>query len=89
MTLTLRLASIARSSSHPLAAPSWHADPMKARTRARGVGPLRAPQAGKQCPPLARVAAPAARSRMVAFAVSQPDYVDINEILFRPKRQEL
>jgi len=28
-------------------------------------------------------------SRAVAFAISQPDDVDINEILFRPTRQEL
>jgi NADP-dependent 3-hydroxy acid dehydrogenase YdfG len=28
-------------------------------------------------------------ARMVAFAMSQPDDVDINEILFRPTRQEL
>lgn len=26
---------------------------------------------------------------MVAFAISQPDYVDVNEILFRPTAQEL
>jgi len=26
---------------------------------------------------------------MVAFAISQPDYVDVNEILFRPTTQEL
>jgi NADP-dependent 3-hydroxy acid dehydrogenase YdfG len=25
----------------------------------------------------------------VAFAISQPDDVDINEVLFRPTRQEL
>lgn len=36
------------------------------------------------------VAIPAASfARMVAFAISQPDDVDINEILFRPTRQEL
>jgi NADP-dependent 3-hydroxy acid dehydrogenase YdfG len=28
-------------------------------------------------------------ARAVAFAISQPDEVDINEILFRPTRQEL
>ncbi len=28
-------------------------------------------------------------ARMVAFAMSQPDDVDINEILFRPTAQEL
>jgi NADP-dependent 3-hydroxy acid dehydrogenase YdfG len=28
-------------------------------------------------------------ARTVAFAVSQPDDVDINEILFRPTRQEI
>jgi NADP-dependent 3-hydroxy acid dehydrogenase YdfG len=28
-------------------------------------------------------------ARAVAFAVSQPDDVDVNEILFRPTRQEL
>jgi NADP-dependent 3-hydroxy acid dehydrogenase YdfG len=27
--------------------------------------------------------------RMVAFAISQPEDVDVNEILFRPTRQEL
>jgi NADP-dependent 3-hydroxy acid dehydrogenase YdfG len=27
-------------------------------------------------------------ARMVAFAISQPDDVDVNEILFRPTRQE-
>jgi len=28
-------------------------------------------------------------ARMVAFAMSQPEDVDVNEILFRPTRQEL
>jgi NADP-dependent 3-hydroxy acid dehydrogenase YdfG len=28
-------------------------------------------------------------ANMVAFAMSQPEDVDINEILFRPTRQEL
>ena len=28
-------------------------------------------------------------ARTVAFAISQPEDVDINEILFRPTRQEL
>jgi NADP-dependent 3-hydroxy acid dehydrogenase YdfG len=28
-------------------------------------------------------------ARMVAFAISQPDDVDVNEILFRPTAQEL
>jgi NADP-dependent 3-hydroxy acid dehydrogenase YdfG len=28
-------------------------------------------------------------ARAVAFAVSQPEEVDVNEILFRPTRQEL
>jgi NADP-dependent 3-hydroxy acid dehydrogenase YdfG len=28
-------------------------------------------------------------ARMVAFAISQPEEVDVNEILFRPTRQEL
>ena len=28
-------------------------------------------------------------ARVVAFAISQPDEVDVNEILFRPTRQEL
>lgn len=28
-------------------------------------------------------------ARVVAFAISQPDDVDINEVLFRPTRQEL
>ena len=32
---------------------------------------------------------PESFARMVAFAISQPDDVDINEILFRPTRQEL
>jgi hypothetical protein len=29
------------------------------------------------------------KARAVAFAMSQPDEVDVNEILFRPTRQEL
>jgi len=38
----------------------------------------------------AAVAIPAASfARAVAFAMSQPDDVDVNEILFRPTRQEL
>lgn len=38
----------------------------------------------------AEVAIPAdSFARMVAFAISQPEEVDINEILFRPTRQEL
>jgi NADP-dependent 3-hydroxy acid dehydrogenase YdfG len=28
-------------------------------------------------------------ARVVAFAISQPEEVDVNEILFRPTRQEL
>jgi NADP-dependent 3-hydroxy acid dehydrogenase YdfG len=28
-------------------------------------------------------------ARAVAFAISQPDEVDVNEIVFRPTRQEL
>lgn len=28
-------------------------------------------------------------ARMVVFAMSQPDEVDVNEILFRPTNQEL
>jgi len=28
-------------------------------------------------------------ARVVAFAISQPEDVDINEVLFRPTRQEL
>lgn len=28
-------------------------------------------------------------ARMVAFAMSQPEELDVNEILFRPTRQEL
>jgi NADP-dependent 3-hydroxy acid dehydrogenase YdfG len=37
-----------------------------------------------------KVAIPAVSfARVVAFAISQPDDVDINEILFRPTRQEL
>lgn len=36
------------------------------------------------------IAVPAdAFARMVAFAISQPEEVDVNEILFRPTRQEL
>jgi NADP-dependent 3-hydroxy acid dehydrogenase YdfG len=27
--------------------------------------------------------------RMVAFAISQPEHVDVNEIIFRPTAQEL
>jgi NADP-dependent 3-hydroxy acid dehydrogenase YdfG len=38
----------------------------------------------------AEVAIPAASfARAVAFAISQPEEVDVNEILFRPTRQEL
>jgi NADP-dependent 3-hydroxy acid dehydrogenase YdfG len=38
----------------------------------------------------AAYAIPAASfARMVAFAMSQPDDVDVNEILFRPTAQEL
>ena len=38
----------------------------------------------------AKYAVPAASfARAVAFAMSQPGDVDINEILFRPTRQEL
>jgi NADP-dependent 3-hydroxy acid dehydrogenase YdfG len=38
----------------------------------------------------AEVAIPAASfARAVAFAMSQPEDVDVNEILFRPTRQEL
>jgi NADP-dependent 3-hydroxy acid dehydrogenase YdfG len=37
----------------------------------------------------AQAAIPAASfARAVAFAISQPDEVDINEIVFRPTRQE-
>ena len=32
---------------------------------------------------------PESFARAVAFAIGQPDDVDINEILFRPTRQEL
>jgi NADP-dependent 3-hydroxy acid dehydrogenase YdfG len=32
---------------------------------------------------------PESFARMVAFAIAQPDEVDVNEILFRPTRQEL
>jgi NADP-dependent 3-hydroxy acid dehydrogenase YdfG len=32
---------------------------------------------------------PASFARAVAFAIEQPEDVDINEILFRPTRQEL
>ena len=38
----------------------------------------------------AEVAIPASSfARAVAFAMSQPDDVDVNEIVFRPTRQEL
>jgi NADP-dependent 3-hydroxy acid dehydrogenase YdfG len=38
----------------------------------------------------AQTAIPAASfARVVAFAISQPEDVDINEILFRPTRQEM
>jgi NADP-dependent 3-hydroxy acid dehydrogenase YdfG len=38
----------------------------------------------------AEVAIPAESfARAVAFAISQPEDVDINEILFRPTRQEI
>jgi NADP-dependent 3-hydroxy acid dehydrogenase YdfG len=38
----------------------------------------------------AEVAVPAdSFARAVAFAIGQPEDVDINEILFRPTRQEL
>jgi NADP-dependent 3-hydroxy acid dehydrogenase YdfG len=38
----------------------------------------------------AQVAIPAESfARAVAFAMSQPEEVDVNEILFRPTRQEL
>ena len=38
----------------------------------------------------AAVAIPAdSFARAVAFAISQPEEVDVNEILFRPTRQEL
>ena len=32
---------------------------------------------------------PSSFARAVAFAISQPDDVDVNEILFRPTRQAL
>jgi NADP-dependent 3-hydroxy acid dehydrogenase YdfG len=32
---------------------------------------------------------PASFARMIAFAISQPEDVDVNEVLFRPTRQEL
>lgn len=32
---------------------------------------------------------PESFARIVAFAISQPEDVDVNEILFRPTRQEL
>jgi NADP-dependent 3-hydroxy acid dehydrogenase YdfG len=39
---------------------------------------------------VAEIAIPAdSFARMVAFAISQPEDVDVNEILFRPTRQEL
>ncbi|MGH7056640.1 MAG: SDR family oxidoreductase [Acetobacteraceae bacterium] len=39
---------------------------------------------------VAEIAVPAKSfARMVAFAISQPEEVDVNEILFRPTRQEL
>ena len=34
-------------------------------------------------------ARPVSFARMVAFAISQPDDVDVNEILFRPTSQDL
>jgi NADP-dependent 3-hydroxy acid dehydrogenase YdfG len=34
-------------------------------------------------------AIPSSFARAVAFAIEQPEDVDINEILFRPTRQEL
>ena len=38
----------------------------------------------------AQIAIPAESfARVVAFAISQPEDVDVNEILFRPTRQEL
>ena len=38
----------------------------------------------------AEIAIPAQSfARAVAFAISQPEDVDVNEILFRPTRQEL
>lgn len=38
----------------------------------------------------AEIAIPAESfARAVAFAISQPEEVDVNEILFRPTRQEL
>ena len=38
----------------------------------------------------AEIAIPAdSFARAVAFAISQPEDVDVNEILFRPTRQEL
>ena len=49
------------------------------------------PDAGARlCKFYAEVAIPAASfARAVAFAISQPEEVDVNEILFRPTRQEL
>jgi NADP-dependent 3-hydroxy acid dehydrogenase YdfG len=35
------------------------------------------------------LAEPTAFAQAVAFAMSQPDEVDVNEILFRPTRQQL
>jgi len=48
------------------------------------------PRADDFCLTAENVAIPAdSFARAVAFAISQPDDVDINEILFRPTRQEL
>jgi NADP-dependent 3-hydroxy acid dehydrogenase YdfG len=42
-----------------------------------------------QKPYAANAIAADSSARAVVFAISQPDDVDINEILFRPTRQEL
>ena len=49
------------------------------------------PQSAAACSNITRIIAISADAfaRAVAFAIEQPDDVDINEILFRPTRQEL
>lgn len=48
------------------------------------------PDIAEKVQKLYEIAVPAdAFARMVAFAISQPEEVDVNEIVFRPTRQEL
>jgi NADP-dependent 3-hydroxy acid dehydrogenase YdfG len=58
---------------------------------AEGAGSVNDPDAGARIRAFyAEVAVPAVSfARAVAFAIGQPDDVDINEILFRPTQQEL